>query len=69
MEMYEVNKQKFWFETHIGILNLRVSKTFNVAGKEAEFSVAAHNVNNSYYDIMDEYVMNPRVYASLAFQF
>jgi iron complex outermembrane receptor protein len=66
---YSVDHQKFWHDAQINTLDLQVAKSFRAGGHEGTFAVAAHNVNNSYYDYQDEYVINPRVYASLELEF
>jgi len=69
MGLYHVDHQRFWHRAQVTTLNLRVARAFRVDGHEGLFAIAAHDVNNSYYDYQDEYVITPRVYASLAFQF
>lgn len=69
MAMYHVDHQKFWHTAKVMTLDLRLARYFKLAGNEGVFAVAAHDVNNSYFDYQDEYVINPRVYASLEFQF
>jgi iron complex outermembrane receptor protein len=66
---YSVDHQKFWHDAEVNTLDLRIAKSFKAGGHEGTFAVAAHNVNNSYFDYQDEYVINPRVYASLELEF
>lgn len=68
MELYSVDHQKFWHEASVNTMNLRLAKRFRMGGGDATFSIAAHDVNNSYFDYQDEYVINPRVCVSLEMQ-
>jgi iron complex outermembrane receptor protein len=68
MAIYHTDHQKFWHDASVATLDLRIAKHFDYAGNEGVFSVAAHNVNNTYFDYQDEYIIEPRVYASLEFK-
>lgn len=65
MSLYQTNRQKFWHETKVNILDLRLAKGFSIGGGKGKFSISAQNVNKDYYDYQDEYVIKPKVYASL----
>lgn len=69
MALYHVDHQKFWHDAKVNTLDLRLARSFRVAGHDGVFAIAAHDVNNSYFDYQDEYVINPRVYTSLELQF
>jgi len=69
MALYHVDHQRFWHQAKVNTMDLRLAKAFKVNSNEAVFAIAAHDINNSYYDYQDEYVINPRVYASVEFQF
>ena len=68
MAIYHTDHQKFWHDASVATLDLRMAKHFDLAGNEGVFAIAAHNVNNTYFDYQDEYLIEPRVYASLEFK-
>lgn len=69
MAIYHTDHQKFWHDAHVATMDLRLAKRFNYSGHKGTFTIAAHNVNNSHFDYQDEYLIEPRVYASLAVGF
>ncbi len=69
MGLYHVDHQRFWRPAKISTMDLRLARNFQLAGKEGVFAIAAHDVNNSYYDYQDEYVIQPRIFASIELQF
>jgi len=69
MALYHTDHQKFWHDTAVTTMDLRMAKRFAYAGGEGTFAVSAHNVNNSHFDYQDEYLIEPRVYASLELGF
>ena len=69
MALYHVDHQMFRHDAKVATLDLRVAKRFHYSGHEGVLSLAAHNVNNSHFDYQDEYLIEPRVYASLEFDF
>ncbi len=64
-EFYHVDAQRFRTTSRFSIMNLRLMKRFNVSGKNAELGVAAHNINQSFYDFYDEHVITPKIFAHL----
>lgn len=69
VQLYHVDHQRFWYSVGVNTMNLRVAKSFKLDGHEGEFAIAAHDVNNSYYDYQNEYVITPRIYVSLDTKF
>ena len=69
MAIYHTDHQKFWHDAHVATMDLRLAKSFDYSGSEGAFAITAHNVNNSHYDYQDEYLIEPRVYASLELGF
>jgi iron complex outermembrane receptor protein len=69
MALYHTDHQKFWHDTSVTTMDLRIAKQFSYAGSEGVFAIAAHDINNRYFDYQDEYLIEPRVYASLEFGF
>ena len=67
MALYHTDHQKVWHDAHVETMDLRLAKNFHYSGRDGVFAIAAHNINNRHFDYQDEYVIEPRVYASLEF--
>ena len=69
LALYHVDHQKFWHAAKVSTMDLRVAKKFSYSSTDGIFTISAHDVNNSYFDYQDEYLIEPRLYASLELNF
>lgn len=67
--VYTVDRQRFWQETSIQKLDMRLAKKFHIGGNKGTLEITAQDMNKSYYDFQDELVIQPRIYASLGVEF
>ena len=68
MALYSVDHMMFWHHASVNTMDLRVEKRFKAGNSAGIFAVAAHDINNTYFDFQDEIVITPRLYASLEFK-